>query len=190
MNLTHLRKKVDSLLSDYSHAKRKVREEKESLSLARERLKDAEEAQSLVQQVAQGIQEQVHSQIASVVTRCLETVFQEQAYQFRINFIQKRGRTEAELVFLRDGEEFSPTEECGGGCIDVASFALRLSCLLLLRPRKRRVMVADEPFKNVHGEGNRERVGELLQTLSRELGIQFIIATGLDWLQIGKVIEL
>ncbi len=189
MDLFSLRKNVNSLLADYSHAKRKVREEKESLSQAKERLRDAEEAQALVQRVAQGVQEQVHSQIASVVTRCLETVFQDQAYQFQIKFLKRRGRTEAELVFLRDGQEFSPTEECGGGVVDLASFALRLSCMMLLRPRVRRFLALDEPFRFLSQE-YQPKVRELLETLSKELGLQVIIVTHSPDLATGKVVEL
>jgi hypothetical protein len=50
--------------------------------------------------------------------------------------------------------------------------------------------VADEPFKFVNGEEEQERVATLLETLSQELAIQFIIVTDDSWLKIGKVIEL
>ena len=146
------------------------------------------EARRVIQAVAQSIQQVVHSRIASVVSRCLSSVFDE-PYEFRINFVQKRGRTEAELVFIRNGVEADPMTASGGGVIDVASFALRLACLMLTRPTPRRVIVLDEPFKFL-SEEYRGRVREMLLELSELMGIQFIMVTHLRELSSGKTVRI
>lgn len=127
--------------------------------------------------------------MAKVVSSALATVFDE-PYTFHIEFEQKRGKTEARLVFMRDGIEFNPKECSGGGVLDVAAFALRLACLILARPEARRVVVLDEPMKFVNGDENQARVGSMLLQMAEKTGFQFIIVSDDEWLKIGKVIEL
>ena len=80
--------------------------------------------------------------------------------------------------------------ESGGGAIDVASFALRVACLMLSRSQPRKILILDEPFKMISRDHNRQRVRELIETLSKEMGIQIILITHDPELTIGKVIEL
>lgn len=184
------RRRLDPLLSEHRHASRQAKQETVALEAAKDRLRDAEEAQRIVQGVAQAVQTQAHRHIASVVTKCLCAVFgEDDAYEFRINFERKRGRTEAELTFVRDGREMSPRDSSGGGAIDVASFALRLACLVLSQPSQRRLLVLDEPFKHLSRDF-RPVMRELLMTLAKEMGVQFLIVTHDPALQVGKVVEL
>lgn len=147
-----------------------------------------EEAQQILQAVVQTVQREIHTRVASVVCRCLEAVFDE-PYEFRIHFERKRGQTEARLVFVRDGAEIDPITASGGGVVDVASFALRLACLMLTQPPVRRLVVLDEPFKFV-SEGYRPAVRAMLETLSAEMGVQFVVVTHIDELQTGTVVQL
>lgn len=189
MSLDDLRRRADSLRERHRRARERVKEESVAADAAEERLKCELDAQAVVQGVAQTVQQQAHDRIAAVVSRCLAAVF-EDPYTFTIRFDRKRGKTEAVIAFMRDGNEVSPTFGSGGGVLDVASFALRLACLVLTRPPLRRVLVLDEPMRHLHGDGNRERFRELVETLPKELGVQVILATGLDWLTTGKVVRL
>lgn len=189
MNLSNTRRRVDRFLAAYRAACVRVNEERETLSDAKEEVENVSRAQEVLQLVAQGVQQRAHEQIASVVTRCLEAIFDD-PYEFRIDFQRKRGKTEARLVFLQNGNEVDPKGGAGGGVIDVASFALRLACLSLSHPRKRKVLIMDEPFKWVHSPVYRERVRNLLETLSKEMKFQFIISTGIEEIQTGKVLEV
>lgn len=166
-----------------------VNEEETALEEAKHGYEINYEAQLIVQHVSQIVQSKAHERIAAVVSRCLTAVF-EYPFDFAIRFDRKRGRTEAVLTFLQDGNEISPTFGSGGGALDVAGFALRLACLSLTRPPQRKVLFLDEPFRHVHGEGNRERVRMLVETLPRELNVQVTIVTGLEWLVCGKVVKL
>ena len=156
--------------------------------LADQKLVTSTEARRVLQAVAQSIQQTVHGKIAGVVSRCLSLIFDE-PYEFRINFVQKRNKTEAELVFVRDGNEIDPMTASGGGVVDVTSFALRLACLMLARPATRRVIVLDEPFKFVSAE-YRGRVRDMLLELAEQMGIQFIMVTHVRELECGKVIRI
>lgn len=186
--LSDYRQTVDRLLGQRSHLAQTVNEERLELGRAESLIQNTEEAQKIIQLVAQMMEERIHQQVAAIVSRCLETIFDE-PYEFRILFEQKRGKTEARMVFLRDGEELDPLTASGGGVVDVAAFALRVSCLMLAQPRLRRVLVLDEPFRFL-SEGYRGRVRELLTTLAQELDIQFVMVTHIDALQMGTVVQL
>lgn len=160
----------------------------EQLAEAETNLCDCKCAQEVLQQIAQGIQQQAHAQIASVVSRCLAAVFPD-PYEFEIVFEEKRGKTDARLVFKRDGEEVHPLSSSGGGVVDVAAFGLRLACLLLARPRLRQLLVLDEPFRfvSLHYQAN---VVALLQELTEEFDVQIIMVTHNKDLMIGSVVEI
>jgi DNA repair exonuclease SbcCD ATPase subunit len=182
--------KLTRLYNDLQLARRQRKQEKAELVALRERFTDLEEAQRLLQGVAQDVQQRSHEAVATLVTRCLKTVFgEEYGYEFRINFEQRRGRTEADLCFVREGKEIDPTSASGGGVVDLASFALRLACLLLSRPPKRRLLVADECFKHL-SRNHTETVRELIETLAAELSLQVILVTHDPSLACGKVVEL
>lgn len=187
--MTEYRRTADRALADYRHAKRRATEEKESLHKAFRSVKSLTKAQQIVQLVAQAVQQAAHDKIAEVVSRCLAAVY-EDPYTFQIFFDRKRGKTEARMRFCRDGHEYDPKEGVGGGVLDVAALALRLITLVLQKPKRRKLLVLDEPFKNINGTENRERAALLLTSLAKEFKVQIIITTGYDWLKIGKVIKL
>lgn len=149
---------------------------------------EAAEVVKLLQEVATTVQAKAHARISRLVARCLGAVFTE-PYEFEIEFEQKRGRTEARLVFKRGANEVDPLNASGGGVVDVCSFALRLAALVASRPARRKVMIMDEPFKHLSRE-YRPAVRALLEGLASELGMQFIIVTHDPALQIGKVVEI
>ena len=188
LSISTIRERVNVKLADYRLAQAQLKTEREALVLAEEASTDAEEAQKVLQLVAQTVQQQAHDKIAGVVTRCLAAVF-EDPYELKVLFEQKRGRTEARLIFMREGKEIDPMSASGGGAVDVAAFALRLSCIMLSKPKLRRVMILDEPFRFVSVK-YRERVRQMLESLSDDLGVQFIMVTHMPELRTGTVIEL
>lgn len=187
--LQQYRQKVDQLKSEKKRAKERCKEETLAVRGALQSLCDTEEAQKLIQAVAQKCQQNVHSHIASVVTRCLAAVFGKNAYEFDLSFVQKRGRTEAVLSLVRDGVSYSPLDSTGGGVVDVVGFALRCACIILHRPPLRRLIIADEPFRFVSRE-YRSNIATMIETMSNDLGIQFVLVTHSEELEIGKVIRV
>jgi hypothetical protein len=190
MNLSDRRNELDEHLLRRKIAQRTADAERCQLAVVSDSLDGIQEAQTIAQTIAQTLQQRAHDRIASVVTRCLNAVFDD-PYEFRIRFDRKRGKTEARLTFLRDGLELDdPLNEVGGGVIDVASLALRLACLLLSRPPLRRLIVLDEPFKNIRGEGNKARTREMILRLAEDLDIQFVINTDIPEYRLGTVVEV
>lgn len=190
MSLRELREKVQTYLYEYDLASRSVDRLARLVDSTSKDLEQSSEIQLACQSFAADFQSKIHSQISTVVSDCLNTVFEEDAYEFEIVFEQRRGKTEAQLVFKRDGLVLDePLNASGGGAVDVAAFALRLAALMLTRPRKRRVLILDEPFRFVSRE-YWPRLVLLLEMISRKLDFQFIIVTHVDELKIGSVVEL
>jgi DNA repair exonuclease SbcCD ATPase subunit len=155
---------------------------------AAEHLRDAERAQVVLQTAAADVQNAVHEQIATVVSKCLKAVFDD-PYEFRIIFERSRGKTSARLVFVRNGQEYDPRFSVGGGVLDVASFALWVACLLAKRPRPRLFLCADEPFRHLSRRYS-ARMAKCLETLASEFVIQFVIVTHNSEFEVGKVVRI
>jgi len=190
MNLTEVREKVDELLSDLRVVERRCVDERQKLVAGEDSLIYIEEAQQAAQYVAEQVQQRAHKQIAGVVSRCLETVFDDDNYGFKVRFDKKRGRTEAILILTKDEHEVEdPLNGDSGAVCEMAGFALRLSCLVLAKPRLRKLLILDEPFKSMSAE-YWENTRLLLEGLSKDFGIQIIMVTHNPKLQTGKVIEL
>lgn len=187
--LSELRRDVDKQLRKYDEARSLLQQEKKSLKQAKKKLRDAKTAHQIVQTTIQSIQENVHEQIAGVVTKSLQAVFEDD-YSFHIDFEQKRGRTEAVLSLQKGKNRIpNPLRSDSGGVIDVASFALRLSALLMHQPPLRRTLILDEPFKFV-SEDYRDNVRQLLEQLAEEFQIQIIMVTHIPELVTGRKITL
>lgn len=185
------RDKLNKLISQHTHYTQCVETETLSLSRLKERERDILTAQNVVQTVAESIQEQAHKRIANLVTKCLHAVYgdSDDAYDFQIKFEQKRGKTEASLLFVRNGNEIEPTTGSGGGPIDVAAFALRLACIMLSQPNRRKLLVIDEGFRMVSSVRS-PAIRQLLTTLATELGFQFVLVTHNNNLQTGSILEI
>jgi ABC-type sugar transport system ATPase subunit len=188
MGIDSIHKTINALHAQYRAAKDNLGQTTESLRIAQENLTAALRARDIVQETAQKIQQTAHNCIASIVSRCLEAVF-EDPYEFQIRFEKKRGKTEAVIAFIRDGEDIDPLTASGGGVIDVASFALRVAAIVMHMPQLRRLIVLDEPFKFVSAD-LRLKVKTMIELLSNELDIQFIIVTHMPEITCGEVVEL
>lgn len=183
-----MRRRANARLAELHAATTARRTERTALADVIARQQTIRDATAIAQTVAQRVQKSAHRKIADIVTQSMQIVFDE-PYTFKIRFEQKRGRTDAVLLFERDGVEIDPMTASGGGVVDVAAFALRLSCLMLSRPPLRRFLVLDEPFKFLSAP-HRPRVRELLETLSKELQCQMVIITHLPEIITGTVIRL
>lgn len=186
-DLAAYRRIANRATAERSLATATARAEHAALAAAAATTANVAAAQAIIAAVAQTTQEYAHARIAGIVTRCLAAVFDE-PYSFKLIFERKRRNTEARPTFIRDGHEYS-FDEVGGGVVDVAAFALRLAALLMMRPAPRRVLFLDEPFKHL-SRGHTGRVRLLLETLSKEMRVQFVIVTHNEGLKAGRVIEL
>lgn len=179
---------VHEALEAYAIADELLTEERRRLSESQAELAHLREAQTIVQFVGEAVHERLCHRLSDVVTRCLCEVFDD-PYEFRIEFDRKRGRTEASLVFVRDGMTVDPLSASGGGVVDVAALVLRLAVMMLQRPAVRRLLVMDEPLRFL-SKDYRPLARYMLKSLQEEFGMQFIYVTHIPELTTGKVVEL
>lgn len=159
--------KASQLKADRGAQRKRIR-------VFRERAGACEEAQLIIQTVAQLTQKQLEYHVAELVTLAMAAVF-ENPYSLSVEFTQKRGRTEAILLFARDEQSIDPLTASGGGAVDVASFALRVALWSLAVSRTRATLVLDEPLKWLKGGSLPTKGALMIKEISAKLGIQIIM---------------
>lgn len=135
------------------------------------------EAQSFLQNVAKQTQQRLSFHISDFVSNALESIWSDEAYTFKLDFIEKRNKTEVTMYLIDDHGIISLRDlnsvRGGGGVLDVVAFALRVA-LWSLQQDKVKIMILDQPFQNLDNE-HMPLAGNLLNELSDKLGIQFIL---------------
>ena len=139
-----------------------------------QRAKACEEAQMIIQTVAQLTQQQLEYHVAELVTLAMAAVF-DNPYSLSVDFVQRRGRTETDLQFVRDDQSIDPLTASGGGAVDVASFALRVALWSLAVSRTSATLVLDEPLKWLKGGSLPTKGALMIKEISERLGIQIIM---------------
>lgn len=118
--------------------------------------------------------------LSNIVTKALRAVFYEKNITFITKFTERRNTTECDFFLEEDGELYSLLDSRGYGMADIASFALRVSYILLNSGDN--VLVIDEPFRNLSRDKH-EIASQMIKELSKELNIQFIISTHMELLK-------
>lgn len=181
-------KQVSTIYRRYKDAKAVIESLLPAVQKAREEAEAAGKVKEIIQAFAKTVQEQTYGRMSRLVSECLKAVFDD-PYSFNIICEKKRGKAEARFVFTRNGEDFDPMTECGGGVLDVAAFALRLAALRPLSGKVRQILFLDEPFRHV-SKNHSSRLAALVTSLSEQTGIQLVIITHNEELNCGKIIRL
>jgi DNA repair exonuclease SbcCD ATPase subunit len=173
ISLSDYRQKLSRSQGKFQLIEKQVLEAKNKKDELEKDQKSLEEAQVFLQDVAKRTQEQLKIHIEDTVQLAIDTCFPGK-YEFKIQFEIKRGKTEAHLVFLKDGQEIEPMDDSGGGVVDISSFALRISAWTLSGTNN--VIVLDEPFRFVSND-LQPLAAQVLSELSKTLKLQFIVVT-------------
>ncbi len=148
---------------------------KKDLVECKRAIRICEKAIEIVKIVGLETQKQLEYHLSEQVSLALASVFDD-PYQLKVIFQEKRGKTEAELLFERDGVSMRPIGSVGGGAIDIASLGLRLAYWSMRQDKRTRpLFLLDEPFARLKGEDANRRALNLLRQLSAKLGIQIIM---------------
>lgn len=172
------RKKLDQLKGQRKHAISILDERKVKFKNLRRENRDLERAQIIVQEVAALTQQELEFRVSDLVSLALSSVFPD-PYTFSVNFVKKRSKTDAELVFKRGEGIRDPLKGSGGGTVEVAAFALRLSAWNLPEQSTRPIFILDQPFTHINDKTRQLHwnVANLVKDLSERLGVQFIMIT-------------
>ena len=139
-----------------------------------EYLANLEKAQAFIQNVAKKTQEQLKYHIEDVVQLALDSIFPHE-YRFSIDFEVKYGKTSCNLIFKNNNYEIDIMKAAGGGVVDIASLALRVAIWSIGKTDN--VLVLDEPIKNIQPASLQMEAWDIIQKLSQQLNLQFIIIT-------------
>lgn len=186
--LSTIRKAADALAIKYAAAVQHEAAEFLGVTTAQEGYKNALDARRIAQEIAKRTQTEAATPIVQIVNQCLSSVFPDH-YTFGIVFEARRGKTEVDLVMRKGAYSLDPMGAVGGGVLDVASLGIRLAVLMLTVPRVQRVLVLDEPLKNLQPP-RIPLMRVLLQKIVDEMGIQVICTTPIGPMVMGNVISI
>lgn len=155
--------------------KKTLNSTQEELHLLKRNLIRHEKAREIIRMVGLKTQQQLQIHISSITSLALESIFPN-PYELEVEFVQRRNKTECDLLFSRGGNKVDPLFASGGGVADVAAFALRIASWSMQIPHTRNVIIMDEPLRFV-SEEYQEAASSMLKEISQKLGIQFIIVT-------------
>jgi predicted ABC-type transport system involved in lysophospholipase L1 biosynthesis ATPase subunit len=134
-----------------------------------------EQAKEIIRAVGLQTQQTLQVNISDITSLALEAVFPD-PYELKVEFLQRRNKTECDLYFVRDGNRVDPLTASGVGAVDVAAFALRIASWSMMQPHTRNTIILDEPFRFL-SENYQEQAAQMLKQISIKLGIQMIIVT-------------
>jgi len=181
-------KLLDSKLQQLAVREQSLSEKEEKQKELEQSITDTLTAQKVAQVVAEETQRNLEEHISGVVTKAFQAIFDD-PYEFRVRFETKRGKTECNLFFVKNGQEVDPLSAAGGGTIDVASFALR--CAIWAMKPNRPVFILDEPFRFLSRD-LQHKASAMLKLFSETLGVQIILISHIPEIieSADKVIEV
>ncbi len=138
-------------------------------------LRKHEQAREVIKEVGLKTQSQLSFHISDITSLALDAVFAN-PYELIAEFVQRRNKTECDLMFERDGQRLDPLSASGGGAVDVAAFALRVASWSMQRPKSRTTLILDEPLRFLSND-HQKQASVMIKEISKKLGIQFIIIT-------------
>jgi DNA repair exonuclease SbcCD ATPase subunit len=144
--------------------------------LLRAEYENSTKAREIVQIVSAKTQQKLEYQISNLVSSALSSVFAD-PYAFTLRFVQRRNKTEADLIFTKSNNETDDLiNTAGGGAVDIASFALRIALWSIKRSRP--IMIIDEAFRFLSLD-LQEKASDMIKEISSKLGIQIIMVSHL-----------
>jgi len=154
--------------NDYDILEKKIKQNKKEV-------KYSEKALLIIQKVAKETQEELEYHISELVTLALSAVFDD-PYEFKTSFVIRRGKTECDMYFEKDGQQFDPLTSVGGGVVDVACFALRIAVWSLSIRKSNNVLIFDEPFRFL-SKKLQPKASNMLKQISEKLNLQIIMVS-------------
>jgi DNA repair exonuclease SbcCD ATPase subunit len=172
--LKEARQKLNEELAERKLLKVRLKEEQNKLKELDKKSASLEKVRFVFQEAGTKTQQRIENHISQIVSTALASIWDD-PYEFELEFVIKRGKTEADLWFVRNDSRLSPMDTAGGGAIDVASMALRIAAWSINK-NTRPVIILDEPFKNL-SENLQDRAADMLRMLSEKLDLQIIMVS-------------
>ena len=143
-------------------------------------IEQLQKVKAVIIQVGENTQNEIKNYIEETITLAIRSVYGED-YKFIMEFdYTKREQFEIHFFIEHLGIKLEPRKDtCGGGIIDICSFALRMVCLTLEQDDIATILILDEPFKNVSAKFV-PAVGQMVVDIAELLNLQIIMVTHVD----------
>jgi predicted ATP-dependent endonuclease of OLD family len=157
--------------------KETLNEKNKELTVLKKEYRELKKIKRIFQTVGESTQSKMLFEIEKFANLAFEIVF-DGKYRVEIKQGKRADKSIIEFVLIDNrGNEVSPKNNVGVGAIDIFSFSMLISMWLLKNDsRKSKTFLLDEPFAHL-SKKYQSKVSELLNKLSKELGIQFIIVS-------------
>ena len=172
MSVVEYRNKISACYGKCSLLQKQYDEQIRFIEKKKTELISIEKAQAFIQGVAKATQEQLKFHVEDTVNLALDSIFPNE-YVFSIAFEISRGKTEARLIFVKNGCEIDILKSAGGGVVDIVSLALRIAVWSLSKTEP--VLILDEPIARIQPAALQSTAWEIIEQLSKRLKLQFII---------------
>lgn len=169
-----IRDNLQKKIGERNKIRDSIEAESKLLLLAQKKERQLEQATAIAKEVGLKTQQQLQFHISDIVTMAFEAC--QIDYEFVVDFVERRNKTECDLLFKKGDNLQDPIDSSGGGAVDVAAFALRIASWTMQTPRTRNVIIFDEPLRYLSAD-KQPFAGQLFKELSQKLGLQFIIVT-------------
>lgn len=175
--------RINSFISKEEGKKEKVLEQiedsKKAINNIQSEVELLEKVSILFQKTSEFAREQARSQIESLVTNCLQYIF-ESNIEFKIEIEELRNKPSADFyVITKENDTIIKTKpelSRGGGVVDIVSLALRIAFLQIHKPKIQGPLILDEPAKHV-SEDYIFNVADFLKKTAEMFERQIIIVT-------------
>ncbi len=175
MELKDIGVKLSSLSAQRDLLKSQKKDAKKLLSDLKKELINEKKAHVLVTKVGEEIQGEFGDQLSALVTSCLNIVFIDDVYEFKVVFETKRNSTSVRFDLTKNGKTQGLMDSSGGGVINIVTIGLRFAMYSMSHDKSRNCLIIDEGFGALRGSDNVKRVYEMLDTISKSLGLQLIM---------------
>jgi DNA repair exonuclease SbcCD ATPase subunit len=141
-------------------------------------LNDCLKARTILQVVSENSQKKIEFRISNLVSMALAAIFPN-PYEFSLKYVIRREKTEADLIFTKNGNSTNKILDLGGGGVaDISALSLTVCAQNILKNNP--VLFLDEPTKFLHNPSYQSKASLLLKQLSNEIGIQIIMISDQD----------
>jgi len=151
--------------------KDQIRSLVEKTATLKQRSTDAKQARIVLQEVAKKTQQNLEYHLSNLVTLALKSINPTWP-KFVAEIVVRRNKTECDLLFEEYGERYNPIDGSGGGPLDIASFALRITFWSLRK--NRHTFILDEPFKFLSAD-LQHKASEMIKMISEKMDVQIIM---------------
>ena len=175
MNLKQCLKIVEDKKVEMEIYKKEMNALEEQIENETKRCEDLEKLKNVIMNLSTESRSELIEYIEELVSSCLSTAFNDK-YIFEIEINEKHNQQECDFVLNNNGLKLKPREDmCGDSLLDICSIGLR-AAEFVLDPSVEPIANLDEPCRNIRFD-KKPLVRTLIQSLSKDLGIQFNIIT-------------